>query len=59
MMRWVSSYCVRLRDQRWKALEKPALRLLENGGLQSLRCGLAVVDEVRIRWKRPKDEKKA
>jgi predicted nuclease of predicted toxin-antitoxin system len=48
----------RLRDQRWKALGKPALRLLENGGLQSLRRGLAVVDEFRIRWKRPRDEKK-
>jgi predicted nuclease of predicted toxin-antitoxin system len=44
----------RLRDQRWRSLEKPATRLLESGGLQSLERGLAIVDESRVRWKRPK-----
>ena len=44
----------RLRDQRWKTLEAPLARLIADGGLKSLKNGLAVVDETRIRWKRPK-----
>jgi predicted nuclease of predicted toxin-antitoxin system len=44
----------RLRDQRWKTLEKPATQLLQGGGLQSLENGLGIVDETRVRWKRPK-----
>jgi predicted nuclease of predicted toxin-antitoxin system len=47
----------RLRDQRWKLFEKPVIRLLESGGLQSLENGLAIVDEARVRWKRPKKGK--
>jgi predicted nuclease of predicted toxin-antitoxin system len=48
----------RLRDQRWKVLEKPVTRLLESAGLQSLEGGLAIVDESRVRWKRPKKRKR-
>lgn len=44
----------RLRDQRWKTLGKPVTTLLKSGGLQSLEEGLAIVDETRVRWKRPK-----
>lgn len=44
----------RLRDQRWKTLEKPASKLLEGGDLPALEGGLAIVDETRVRWKRPK-----
>jgi hypothetical protein len=43
----------RLRDQRGKTLEKPARRLLESGGLQTLDRGLAIVDETRVRSKWP------
>jgi predicted nuclease of predicted toxin-antitoxin system len=46
----------RLRDQRWASLEKPVTKLLESGELQSLKKGLAVVDETRVRWKRPKSK---
>jgi predicted nuclease of predicted toxin-antitoxin system len=44
----------RLYDQCWSLLEKPVTRLLESGELRSLNNGLAIVDESRVRWKRPK-----
>lgn len=47
----------RLRDQRWQTLEKPVSRLLKGKGLQSLEGGLAIVDETRVRCKRPKRSK--
>jgi predicted nuclease of predicted toxin-antitoxin system len=39
----------RLTDQRWRAMEAPARRLLESGLLDRLRGGLAIVTESRIR----------
>ncbi len=48
----------RLRDQRWRTLEKPVVRLLKGRGLESLENGLAIVDETRVRWKRPKTKGK-
>lgn len=44
----------RLRNQRWKTLKGPLERLLQRGSLATLGGGLAVVDETRVRWKRPK-----
>ena len=44
----------RLRDQRWKTLQKPMTSLLQSGALESLENGLAIVDASRVRWKRPK-----
>jgi predicted nuclease of predicted toxin-antitoxin system len=43
----------RLRDQRWKTLEDPARRALTEDNLEKLQQGLAIVDETRIRYKRP------
>jgi predicted nuclease of predicted toxin-antitoxin system len=48
----------RLHDQRWKTLARPATHLLDSGDLESLEDGLAIVDETRIRWKRPKKKGK-
>jgi predicted nuclease of predicted toxin-antitoxin system len=44
----------RLRDQRWKTLHRPVCRLFEEGTLEKLQDGLAIVDETRVRWKRAK-----
>lgn len=44
----------RLRDQRWQALEGPARRLLAQSNLAKLEKGLAIVDETRIRYRRPR-----
>jgi predicted nuclease of predicted toxin-antitoxin system len=44
----------RLRDLHWSALEGPLSRLLARGGLDDLAKGLAVVDESRVRYKRPR-----
>ena len=44
----------RLQDLRWSTLERPLKRLLDQGGLDDLATGLAVVDETRARYKRPK-----
>ena len=44
----------RLRDQRWNTLEGPARRCLVEKNLEKLAQGLAIVDETRIRYKRPR-----
>jgi predicted nuclease of predicted toxin-antitoxin system len=44
----------RLRDQRWKTLEGPARRSLTESNLEKLKQGLAIVNETRIRYKRPR-----
>ncbi len=44
----------RLRDQRWHALEGPARRALTDKSLKRLERGLAIVDEVRIRYRPPR-----
>src|SRR5262249_23712526 len=44
----------RLRDQRWKTLERPVSRLFGEGTLEKLKDGLAIVNETRVRWKRAK-----
>ena len=44
----------RLRDQRWQALEGPVRRLLAQSNLAKLEQGLAIVDETRIRYRRPR-----
>lgn len=44
----------RLEDQRWKTLQEPVDRLLASGSLATLDCGLAIVDETRVRYRRPK-----
>jgi predicted nuclease of predicted toxin-antitoxin system len=44
----------RLRDQRWKTMERPVDRLLASGILETLGSGLAIVDETRVRRKLPK-----
>jgi len=46
----------RLRDQRWKTLEGTARRSLTESNLEKLKEGLAIVDETRIRYKRPPRE---
>jgi len=43
----------RLQDQRWTTLERPLSRLLAKGGLAGLASGLAIVDEARVRYRRP------
>jgi predicted nuclease of predicted toxin-antitoxin system len=45
----------RLRDQRWKTLQKPVRRLVSTGALRELRRGLAIVDESRVRFRRPQE----
>ncbi len=44
----------RLQDQRWTALERVARRTLTDSSLNRLAAGLAIVDETRIRYKRPR-----
>jgi predicted nuclease of predicted toxin-antitoxin system len=44
----------RLHDQRWQSLEGPARRVLTPSNLERLERGLAIVDETRIRCRRPK-----
>jgi len=44
----------RLQDQRWRALEAPARRALTDSSLKRLEQGLAIVDESRIRYRRPR-----
>jgi len=44
----------RLHDQRWKTLQGPVTRLVAGGKLEDLERGLAIVDETRVRFKRPK-----
>jgi len=44
----------RLKDQRWKMLQKLARRLVSTGALRELRRGLAIVDESRVRFRRAK-----
>jgi len=44
----------RLQDQRWTTLKRPLSRLLAQGGLAGLASGLAIVDESRVRYRRPK-----
>jgi predicted nuclease of predicted toxin-antitoxin system len=41
----------RLPDQRWKTLQGPVTRLLDEGKLDNLENGLAIVDETRVRYK--------
>ena len=43
----------RLHDQRWNSLKDSVDRLLASGSLETLQNGLAIVDEHRIRFKRP------
>jgi hypothetical protein len=43
----------RLQDQRWTTLERPLSRLLAKGSLADLANGLAIVDEARVRYRRP------
>jgi predicted nuclease of predicted toxin-antitoxin system len=45
----------RLQDQRWRTLEGPVNRMLAAGALERLEKGLAIVDETRVRYKRPKE----
>ncbi len=42
----------RLKDQRWKTLQKSVRRLLSMSALKELRRGLAIVDESRVRFRR-------
>ena len=44
----------RLHDRRWTTLEGPVARLLAGSTLENLEKGLAIVDESRVRYKRPK-----
>lgn len=44
----------RLKDQRFKTLKDSVEKLLAKG-LGTLGSGLAIVDESRVPWKRPKD----
>jgi predicted nuclease of predicted toxin-antitoxin system len=44
----------RLQDQRWRALEGPARRLVKSGLLERLHGRLAIVDEVRVRTRSEK-----
>ena len=44
----------RLHDQRWRTLQGPVTRLVAGGKLEDLQRGLAIVDETRVRYKRPK-----
>jgi predicted nuclease of predicted toxin-antitoxin system len=44
----------RLRDQRWNTLEGLARHCLMERNLEKLEKGLAIVDETRIRYKRPR-----
>jgi predicted nuclease of predicted toxin-antitoxin system len=44
----------RLQDQRWRTLEGPVVRLLAGSQLADLEKGLAILDETRVRYKRPK-----
>ena len=44
----------RLHDQRWTVLEGPARSLVASGVLDSIRGGLAIVDEARIRMRTSK-----
>ena len=44
----------RLRDQRWKTLQRPVRRLVATGALKEVRRGLAIVDESRVRYRRKK-----
>jgi predicted nuclease of predicted toxin-antitoxin system len=46
----------RLQDQRWKNLQGPLNRLLAGDSLEGLSNGLAIVDETRVRYKRPKNK---
>ena len=39
----------RLHDQRWAVMERPAQNVMASGVLDSIRGGLAIVDEARIR----------
>lgn len=44
----------RLHDQRWRTLKGPVTRLMAGGKLEDLEKSLAIVDETRVRYKRPK-----
>jgi predicted nuclease of predicted toxin-antitoxin system len=44
----------RLKNRRWKTLEGPLRRFLAECSLHKLEQGLAIVDEVRIRYKAPR-----
>ncbi len=44
----------RLREQRWKSLQGPARRLIAGRVLEKLGCGLAIVEEWRVRYRRPR-----
>jgi predicted nuclease of predicted toxin-antitoxin system len=44
----------RMQDQRWTTLEGPARRALTDSNLNTLEQGLAIVDETRIRFRRPR-----
>jgi predicted nuclease of predicted toxin-antitoxin system len=46
----------RLNDQRWKQLQKSARRFLKETSLEKIANGLAIVDETRIRYKRPREK---
>jgi predicted nuclease of predicted toxin-antitoxin system len=41
----------RLHDQRWEVLEQPVRNLAASGVLERIGGGLAIVDEVRIRFR--------
>jgi predicted nuclease of predicted toxin-antitoxin system len=43
----------RLQDQRWAWLKGPVGQLLQGTNLKKLERGLAIVDETRIRYKKP------
>jgi predicted nuclease of predicted toxin-antitoxin system len=43
----------RLHDQRWATLKGPVARLLAGRNLEKLEKGLAIVDETRVRYRRP------
>jgi predicted nuclease of predicted toxin-antitoxin system len=42
----------RVRDQRWRSLQRSLRRLLLRGVLDQLGQGLAIVDEARVRYRR-------
>lgn len=47
----------RLEDQRWQSLQGPLERPLSSGRVKTLDQGLAVVDETRVRFRRPKQSR--
>lgn len=52
---WIAVF--RLHDQRWRSLEKPVTRLLASD-LTKLELGLTIVEESRVRYRRPRDKRR-